>query len=712
MKWVLRIFFTALLVVIVAAVVAWYAFPRYVQLLIDKAVEGKNISVQVDSPGMPGLSGIPFGKLEIVFDVPPDSCSKTPASYTLVAYKGSLSWKRSAIDDPLTTGFIPESLHLDLALKADSVSIVQAAANLSFIDNEPSMTGSLKILRKKGFALEFQPESFDYAIENGRLVSNKLMFDDISYTLSLDRQGNWLQKPALLTVASLHSENEPLPLSNFEALFGMEKDPQNPCGLTFEECSVDLFDLRAKTPKIEYNPIKQETSFTLLLQGLPLEKLPGFKGKEPARPFATGQLSGNIPVEFRDSTLRIRNATIQADADTKLLYYSLDGQPWLSIEAGISGKTSDLFRNLNADIILNSEDEKLPGIALEKFSATFLGGSLSSETVVYDPIGEKNSFDLKIDNVHFPEHIRLHGDFKGSMKGAITGTVPVTLKDGKISIRNARLTSKGSGSILHAPPRQKQNTKESIFTAPRTDVTYTFSEPDLNVSRDPEGRTKINFTLQKLTRKTSGGELQLLTPKGVLDLWQNKNNPSLISLSEFSAEFMDGSIAVDNVDYDMVKKTAETELIVNNIPLQKLLDLQGMKKIYATGSIRGKIPVIMKDQLFEISAGNVNAEQTGKIVYSTTPEERAAANESMRITYEALSNFLYSELVSSISMTPDGQSLIRLELKGVNPSFQEGRPVHLNLNVEQNLLDLLRSLTISTNIEKAILEKALQNQSQ
>jgi hypothetical protein len=158
----------------------------------------------------------------------------------------------------------------------------------------------------------------------------------------------------------------------------------------------------------------------------------------------------------------------------------------------------------------------------------------------------------------------------------------------------------------------------------------------------------------------------------------------------------------------MVKHTAETELIFDRIPLQKLLDLQGMKKIYATGTLRGKIPIIIKDQLFEIPTGNMDADQTGQIIYTTTSEERAAANESLRLTYEALSNFLYSELISSISMSPDGQSVIRLQLKGVNPSFQDGRPIHLNLNVEQNLLELLKSLTISTNIEQAISEKALQ----
>jgi len=203
----------------------------------------------------------------------------------------------------------------------------------------------------------------------------------------------------------------------------------------------------------------------------------------------------------------------------------------------------------------------------------------------------------------------------------------------------------------------------------------------------------------------------LTDPEGQLTLWQDKNNPSLVSLKGFSAGLMGGSVSIDKVDYDMGKQTAETILVLDNIPLQKLLDLQGMKKIFATGTVAGKIPLIMKDQKFEIPAGKMDALQNGQIIYTTTPEERAAANESMRITYEALSNFLYSELVSSITMAPDGQSLIKLQLKGTNPSFQEGRPVHLNLSVEQNLLDLFRSLSISTNIEEAISEKALQQQS-
>ena len=708
MKWVFRILAATLLLIIIVGVALWYSFPRYAQSVIDRAVEGTGIRVELHNPGLPNLSGMDFGRLDIVFETPADSCSNTPSRYTAVVHNGSLFWTRPASEDPLSEGLLPEILPLGIILQADSVSIEQHDTDISFSDNLPIITGELSISRRKGAALKIIPESFSYDIENGHLVSNRLRLDSIHYPITIARTSNWVQQPAFLSIASLHSEEKAAPLKNFTAFFGMQRDPEQPCVMSFTECSIELFGLKARTPRIDYDPQKKQTSFTLDLQDVPVEKIPGFNGLDSSRPLASGRLNGTVPVEFRDSTLTIQNASIRADADTRLRYYSPDGSPLLSIEAVTSGKSAELFRNLNATIILNSDDEKVSGFALENFSSTFLGGSLSSGPAHYDPVEKKSSFTLELKNIRLPEHIRLHGDFNGSLKGTLSGSVPITVNKGAFSINKSRLSSTGSGSIIHAPPRKKRNASENIFGNPKPDATYAYSKPDLVISRTAQGNTTIDFTLNTLRRNTSGGELLLNAPKGQLTLWQDKNNPSLVSLKEFSAGLMGGSVSIDKVNYDMEKQTAETVLLLDNIPLQKLLDLQGMKKIFATGSIAGKIPLIMKDQKFEIPAGKMDALQNGQIIYSTTPEERAAANESMRITYEALSNFLYSELVSSITMAPDGQSLIRLQLKGINPSFQEGRPVHLNLSVEQNLLDLFRSLSISTNIEEAISEKALQ----
>ncbi len=706
MKWLIRISLAVLSLAVLAALLAWALFPRYAQDLVQRAMGNADIIIRIDKPGHPGLSGIPFGKLEVVFKAPPDSCSAKTSSYIMSLHRGVVSWKRSTAHDKTTALDKQRSFPLELSLKADSVSIIQGKNGLQFFDEKPHMSMRMDAVGNGGLFPAFHPVSFRYGIEKARLLVNDLSFKDISYTVNIDREGAWRQKRAPIAVNGLDTETGSVPVSDFNALFGQETDPDKPCFLSFYDCSVNLFGLRARTPRIDFDPKKQETSFTLTLSDVPLGTLPGFRGTDPSRPFATGKLSGTIPVSIRDSKLMIQNASIRSDSNTGLRYYSSDRSPWLSID--LASHRSGLFSKLDATILLGKNSDTRQAVSLQSFSSSFLGGKLSSGPSKYDPSRGKLSYTFKLENIRLPERIRLNGDFSGDLKGSLTGTIPISFKNDGYSINNARITSKDSGSIVHSPPRTKKNGNKSVIDTSPQSTTYRYREPDLDISRTIDGKTAIGFVMNRLTRETGGGTALFLSPKGTLELWHVKNNPSLLTVHDFSAGFMNGSLALDKVDYDMKKQSASTELVLNNIPLQKLLDLQGMKKIFATGSISGTIPVIIEKGRFEIPEGNMNAEQTGTIIYSTTEEERAAANESMRITYEALSDFRYSELVSSIRMSPDGQSTIRLSLKGVNPSFQDGRPVHLNLNVEQNLLDLLRSLTITSVLEQKISEKAIQ----
>ncbi len=404
--------------------------------------------------------------------------------------------------------------------------------------------------------------------------------------------------------------------------------------------------------------------------------------------------------------MNVRNAVIIAGKDTRLLFYNKEKKPWLSLDFGIG----EVAKNLNASVILNSRNKKLSGLAMSDLSASVLGGTVTSTPVSFDPSANTTRLTLRLNRINALDRVRLHGDFKGSLKGTISGTIPLVIAKKGFSIHNAHIQSPGGGRVTFAPPSIQKSAQERIFGTQKPDADYTFSEPDLVLNRSLNGTTTISFNLKKLLRKTDGGEMLLLSPKGTLMLGHNRTNMNTVTLSDFSAGFLDGTVAIGHIDYDMAKKEGETMLQVNNIPLQKLLDMQGTKKIYATGNLRGNIPVKMKNDVFEITDGGMNAEQSGQIIYATTPEERAAANQGLRTTYEALSNFLYVHLVSSINMAPDGKSVITIQLKGTNPDFQNGRPIELNLNVEQNLLDLMRSLSISTNVEQVISEKALQLQ--
>lgn len=708
-KWPLRILLALLLLLSLLAAAAWLSFPWYAQSLIDRVLKDKPFRIEVSGASLRGFSGFAFRSMKVAFTTPADDCSEATA-YTLSLSRGFLSWHLENRDDRASRTLLPKLLNASLILQADSLNLKPAPEEFSFSDLKPQITAGIEISVKNGITPSFKPLFAAYAIDGASVNQEKLRLEGVNFKVRLSAADDWQQPPDTLTVSKLYSDGSPSPAGNFRALFGSKRNPLEPCTLLLTGCSVELFQWAASAEHIKYDLKEKRSRFTLSLAEIPLSELPGFNRGGRATPFATGMVSGSIPIEFRDSTVIVRNAVVLAGKNTRIIYYTKESKPWLSLDMGPRKGDGELLKNLNATIHLNKQGESFSGLAMSDLSSSMLGGTVISSPFSFEKSSGTTLLTLKLNNINALDRVSLHGDFKGSLKGRISGILPLAIKKDGFSILNAKLESPGSGTITIAPPLKQQCTSERILGSQRPDADYTFKEPDLILNRSFNGSTTISFTLKNFLRKTDSGEMLLIKPGGKLTLWHNPRNPDIATLSDFSAGFLDGTLSLKHIDYDMAKKEGETTLQVNNIPLQKLLDMQGTKKIYATGTVRGNLPVKMKNDLLEIMDGGMNAEQSGQIIYATTPEERAAANQGLRTTYEALSNFLYVQLVSSINMKPDGRSVITIQLKGTNPDFQNGRPIELNLNVEQNLLDLMRTLSISSNIEQVISEKALKMQ--
>ena len=682
---------------------AWFFFPWYAELLIGRALEGKPFRIEFSGLGRPGFSGVGFHSMKAVFTTPPDGCSDA-ATYTLSLTNGLLSWDFKNRDISAVPSLIPKVFDATFIVEADSINVKQDPEAFNFGDRKPRICAVIEVSRKKGLNLKLKPLSAFYNIQGATVTREKLRLEDVNFKVRLAAAEHWQQRIDTLRVAKLFSDGNQLSVRNFRALFGSKRDPQKPCTLLLTHCSVDLFNWKASAQRIEYDIKEKRSRCNLSLAEIPFAELPGLNGGGSKTPFATGRISSFIPVEFQDSTVLVRNAFVIADKGTKIIFYTKEKQALLSFDLG--GR--ELLNNLNARITLKNRNNKFSGLAMNDLSSAMLGGTISSTPILFSPSSQVTTFTLKLKNIKALDRVRLHGDFKGSLKGPVSGTIPLSIGKTGFSIRNAHVQSSGGGTVTIAPPSKQQSTSERIFGSQKQDAEYSIQEPDLLLNRSFRGGTSLRFALKNMVRKNDGGEMQLISPKGTISLWHNSKNPDLASLSDFSADIFGGSVTLHHLEYDMKTKEGETELQLNNIPLQKLLDLQGTKKLYATGSVKGSIPVKMKNNVFAISDGGMQAEQSGQIIYATTPEERAVANQGLRTTYEALSNFLYMQLVSSIDMAPDGKSAITIKLKGSNPDFQGGRPIELNLNVEQNLLDLMRTLSISSNVDQIITEKALK----
>ena len=59
-------------------------------------------------------------------------------------------------------------------------------------------------------------------------------------------------------------------------------------------------------------------------------------------------------------------------------------------------------------------------------------------------------------------------------------------------------------------------------------------------------------------------------------------------------------------------------------------------------------------------------------------------------------------------MNTDGQLLMQLKLEGRNPDFEDGRAIHLNVRIEENVLTLMRSLRLGEEIGSKIEDRIKQ----
>ena len=59
----------------------------------------------------------------------------------------------------------------------------------------------------------------------------------------------------------------------------------------------------------------------------------------------------------------------------------------------------------------------------------------------------------------------------------------------------------------------------------------------------------------------------------------------------------------------------------------------------------------------------------------------------------------------SVQYQEDGNLWLNTRLEGRNPGWQNGRPVHFNLNVEENIPALLKTLDTVTRVEDAFTEQ-------
>ena len=182
--------------------------------------------------------------------------------------------------------------------------------------------------------------------------------------------------------------------------------------------------------------------------------------------------------------------------------------------------------------------------------------------------------------------------------------------------------------------------------------------------------------------------------------------PRIIA-QDLYGEILGGSFSADSIVFDLNADSNRFDIKAEDIDLAEIVATQQLKDIEVTGRVDGRIPIMINQQGIVIEQGKfISKVDAGTIRYNPAGgTEQLKRNPLTGIALDALRDFRYSHLAADVDFKQDGTLTVNLKLKGTSPELDTKRPVHLNINTEQNLLSLLKSLRYAESVRTGIDQK-------
>lgn len=211
----------------------------------------------------------------------------------------------------------------------------------------------------------------------------------------------------------------------------------------------------------------------------------------------------------------------------------------------------------------------------------------------------------------------------------------------------------------------------------------------LSASEIQNGITFRKFSLQN----------QLIAREGI-------QMPQLL-IDSIQMELFGGIVSSKHILLDLQQPDLVSTVQLNRIDLNEIIQLSKIKGLTVSGVLDGTITLHVKDRIVTIPTGEFHSRAPGGTISYFPPG--GAGNFSTLPAYalKALEEFNYSLLTATPMYHEDGTLIIAIHTEGHSPQLNTERPVHLNLNAEQNILSLLESLRYSNKITDE-LEQQLQ----
>ncbi|MBV2131055.1 intermembrane phospholipid transport protein YdbH family protein [Arsukibacterium indicum] len=240
----------------------------------------------------------------------------------------------------------------------------------------------------------------------------------------------------------------------------------------------------------------------------------------------------------------------------------------------------------------------------------------------------------------------------------------------------------------------------SLFAGLNATVDVTINENTLQLNSD-------NLQLNRLNHGIEMGPLNISASASVPLATPDQLT---VNLRQAELQLMQGKVTANQQQLDFSQNTNQIVVQLQQIDLASLLQQHPSSDLTGNGKLSGTVPILVSNNGVSVNDGRIAAEAPGgRLQYqSASASAMAKSNSNMKLVFDALQDFHYSVLSSDISYDTSGKLVLGLKLQGRNPNLQQGRPINLNVNLEEDLPALITSLQLTNKLNDLITQRVRQ----
>jgi len=234
-----------------------------------------------------------------------------------------------------------------------------------------------------------------------------------------------------------------------------------------------------------------------------------------------------------------------------------------------------------------------------------------------------------------------------------------------------------------------------------TDIAFVNLSTSIEAAYDPTAGLTVNPASLTVGLLDAGVALENISANLTLHPKEMAVDVAGLHMSAFG-----GTIQAQPFSFRTAASTNTVTMNAEAIRLDRLLTLEEFSAVKVSGTVGATLPITIEGDVITISNGKLFGEPPGGVI-RYQPEATAGATDASSIGFvtRALSNFEYKTLTSDIEYNAEGDLKLQLQLTGKSPAVDENRPIVLNLGVENNVPQMLKSLRAARSVEEILAER-------